>query len=93
MFEIYHAIQYDAIVWIYNRKLFQRAGDRFGPLGFLFRDRWTMLGIYLAAIGAYSSIRYFSVDANAYVFRGSSEDAHQWLVADVRHVVVPALLF
>ncbi len=81
MFEIYHAIQYDAIVWIYNRKLFQRAGDRFGPLGFLFRDRWTMLGIYLAAIGAYSSIRYFSVDANAYVFRGGSEDAHQWLVA------------
>ncbi len=81
MFEIYHAIQYDAIVWIYNRKLFQRAGDRFGPLGFLFRDRWTMLGIYLVAIGAYSSIRYFSVDANAYVFRGGSEDAHQWLVA------------
>ena len=81
MFEIYHAIQYDAIVWIYNRKLFQRAGDRFGPLGFLFRDRWTMLGMYLAAIGAYSSIRYFSVDANAYVFRGGSQDAHQWLVA------------
>ena len=81
MFEIYHAIQYDAIVWIYNRKLFQRAGDRFGPLGFLFRDRWSMLGIYLAAIAAYSSIRYFSVDAHAYVFRGSSEDAHQWLVA------------
>jgi len=81
MFEIYHAIQYGAIVWIYNRKLFQRAGDHFGPLGFLFRDRWTMLGIYLAAIGAYSSIRYFSVDANAYVFRGGSEEAHQWLVA------------
>jgi len=81
MFEIYHAVQYYAIVWIYNRKLLQRAGNRFGPLGFLFRDRWTMLGIYLAAIGAYSSIRYFSVDANAYVFRGGSEDAHQWLVA------------
>ena len=81
MFEIYHAVQYDAIVWIYNRKLFRRAGDRFGPLGFMFRDRWTMLGIYLAAIAAYSSIRYFSVDANAYVFRGGSENAHQWLVA------------
>ncbi len=81
MFEIYHAIQYDAIVWIYNRKLFQRAGDRFGALGFLFRDRWTMLGIYLGAIAAYSSIRYFSVDAHAYVFRSDSIDSHQWLVA------------
>ncbi len=81
MFEIYHALQYNAIVWIYNRRLFQRAGDRFGPLGFLFRDRWTMLGIYLAAIAAYSSIRYFTVDANAYVFRGGSQDTYQWLVA------------
>jgi len=81
MFEIYHAVQYYAIVWIYNRRLFQRVGDRFGPLGFLFNDRWSMLGIYLATIAAYSSIRYFGVDANAYVFRGGSETAHQWLMA------------
>jgi len=81
MFEIYHAVQYDAIVWIYNRRLFHRAGERFGPLGFMFRDRWAMLGIYLAAIGAYGSIRYFTVDASEYVFRGGSQDAHQWLVA------------
>jgi Flp pilus assembly protein TadD len=81
MFEIYHAVQYYAIVWIYNRKLFERAGDRFGFLGFLFSDRWSMLGLYLAAIGAYSSIRYFTVNANAYIFSGPSEDAYQWLVA------------
>jgi len=81
MFEIYHAVQYYAIVWIYNRRLFQRAGERFGPLGFLFRDRWSMLGFYLAAIAAYSSIRYFTVEANAYVFRGGSQEAHQWLIA------------
>jgi Flp pilus assembly protein TadD len=81
MFEIYHALQYYAIVWIYNRRLFQRAGERFGPLGFLFSDRWTMLGLYLAAIGAYSSIRFFTVDTNAYIFSGTNEDAYQWLVA------------
>ena len=81
MFEIYHAVQYYALVWIYNRRLFSRASESFGPLGFLFRDRWTMLGMYLAAIGAYSSIRYFTVDANEYVFCGGSENAHQWLVA------------
>ena len=81
MFEIYHAVQYYAIVWVYNRRLLQRAGDHFGFLGFLFSDRWTMLGLYLAAIGAYSSIRFFTVDANAYIFSGTSEDAYQWLVA------------
>ena len=81
MFEIYHAVQYYAIVWIYNRRLLQRTGDHFGFLGFLFSDRWTMLGLYLAAIGAYSSIRFFTVDANGYVFSGTSEDAYQWLVA------------
>ena len=81
MFEIYHAVQYYAIVWIYNRRLFRRAGEHFGPLGFLFSDRWTMLGLYLAAIAAYSSIRFFTVGTNAYIFSGSSEDAYQWLVA------------
>jgi Flp pilus assembly protein TadD len=81
MFEIFHAVQYYAIVWVYNRRLFQRAGEKFGPLGFLFSDRWTMLGLYLAAIGAYSSIRFFTVDANAYIFSGTSEDVYQWLVA------------
>lgn len=81
MFEIYHAVQYYAIVWIYNKRLFNRAGDRFGPLGFLFQDRWSMLGLYLAAIAAYSSIRYFTGDANAYIFTAGSENAYQWLIA------------
>jgi len=81
MFEIYHAVQYYAIVWIYNRRLFRRAGERFGPLGFVFQDRWSMLGIYLAAIAAYSSIRYFTVDANEYIFSGGGQDAYQWLIA------------
>jgi Flp pilus assembly protein TadD len=81
MFEIFHAVQYYAIVWVYNKRLFHRAGDRFGPLGFMFRDRWTMLGLYLAAIGAYSSIRYFTLDPNAYIFSGGTEDAYQWLLA------------
>ncbi|MBX3426428.1 MAG: tetratricopeptide repeat protein [Pirellulales bacterium] len=80
MFEIYHAVQYDAIVWIYNRRLLARAGERFGPLGFLFRDRWTTLSLYLAAIAAYSAARLISVDTADYVFRGGP-DVHQWLVA------------
>ncbi|MCA9235756.1 MAG: tetratricopeptide repeat protein [Planctomycetales bacterium] len=80
MFEIYHAVQYDAIVWIYNRRLLARAGERFGPLAFLFQDRWTMLGIYLAMIAAYSSIRLYAGDSGDYIFRGGTA-AYQWLFA------------
>ncbi|MEQ8836472.1 MAG: tetratricopeptide repeat protein, partial [Lacipirellulaceae bacterium] len=81
MFEIYHAVQYYAIVWIYNRRLFERAGERFGWLGFLFRDRYTMLGIYLALIAAYSSIRYFTGDASSYIYTSDGNNAYQLLFA------------
>ena len=81
MFEIYHAVQYNAIVWIYNRRLFERARERFGPLAFLFRDRLTMLGIYLGAIAAYSSIRFFTAQPNDRMFSGDLASAYQWLVA------------
>lgn len=81
MFEIYHAVQYNAIVWIYNRRLLEKAGERFGPLGFMFRDRATMLGIYLAAIAAYSSIRFVTAHAGDRMFSGDLDDARQWLIA------------
>lgn len=86
MFEIYHAVQYYAIVWIYNRRLFERAGEKFGWLGFLFRDRptigkTTMLGIYLALIAAYSSIRYFTGDASSYIYTSDGNNAYQLLFA------------
>lgn len=81
MFEIYHAVQYNAIVWIYNRRLLTRAGDRFGPLGFVFRDRLTMLGVYLGAIAAYSSIRFFTAQPDDRMFSGDLANAHQWLIA------------
>jgi len=81
MFEIFHAVQYNAIVWVYNRRLLLRAGERFGPLGFLFRDRLSMIGVYLAAIGAYSSIRFFTAAPDDRMFSGDLDGAHQWLVA------------
>jgi TolA-binding protein len=81
MFEIYHAVQYNAIVWIYNRRLFERSSVKAGPLGFLFRDRTAMLGLYLAAIAAYSSIRFFTAHSGDRMFSGDLEDAQQWLIA------------
>ena len=57
-FEIFHAIQYDAIVWAYNRGRARKTDALARPLGALFRqDRWASLGLYLAIIAAFSSIR------------------------------------
>ena len=60
MFEIFHAIQYDAIVLAYDRKLGQRVGQRLGPLRFVLQDRWCFLGFYVAAIAAFGSLRFFT---------------------------------
>jgi tetratricopeptide (TPR) repeat protein len=60
LFEIFHAVQYFAIVWVYNRNRARRVGGDFGPLGFLFRDRWTALGLYLAAIAAFGGLRLYT---------------------------------
>ena len=69
MFEIFHALQYYAIVWTYNRRLAQRVGPKFGPLGFMFQDRWFFLGIYLSMIALFSSIRFFSDGVNDPTFK------------------------
>ncbi|MEM9351840.1 MAG: tetratricopeptide repeat protein [Planctomycetota bacterium] len=81
MFEVYHALQYNAIVWFYSRKRFQKAGGRFGLFSFLFSDRWTMLGVYLALIAAYGSLRLFTGSEERYLFAGSADDASQWLLS------------
>ncbi len=60
LFDIFHCVQYNAFVWVFNCQRRQRSGSRFGPLGFMFRDRWSMLGLYLFAIAAYGAIRYFT---------------------------------
>ncbi len=60
MFEVFHALQYYAIVWTYNRRLADRVGRRFGPLGFLFQSRWFLLPIYIAAIAAFGSLKLLS---------------------------------
>lgn len=65
MFEIFHALQYYAIVWTYNRRLAERTSGRFGPLAFMFQDRWVFLGLYLAAIVAFGCFRFFGASAES----------------------------
>lgn len=56
MFEVFHAVQYLAIVWYFNRRLEDRVGESFGPLRFLFRNRWSSLVTYLAGVAAFGAI-------------------------------------
>ncbi len=56
VFEVFHAVQYVAIVWYFNRRLEARAGAGFGPLRFLFQDRWTSLALYLFSVVAFGAL-------------------------------------
>ena len=57
-FEIFHALQYDAIVWAYNRGRARKPDALARPIGAMFQqDRWASLGLYVALIAAFSSIR------------------------------------
>ena len=53
IFEIFHDIQYLAIVWVFNRKRVQQASDVGGFTRFLFRRNRLMLVIYVGLVAAY----------------------------------------
>lgn len=57
MFEIFHAIQYDALVWSYDQQLGHKVGRRFGPLRRFFEGRGSFALLYLAAIAAFGGLR------------------------------------
>jgi tetratricopeptide (TPR) repeat protein len=71
IFEIFHALQYNAVVWNYNRRAVSQNPGRFGPLAFLFHDRWALVGVYVAAIAAFGSMRYWSDDISDPVVKAS----------------------
>jgi Flp pilus assembly protein TadD len=58
MFEVFHAIQYDALVWAYDRKLGTKLGQRMGPLRRFFERRGSFVIIYMAAIAAFGALRF-----------------------------------
>lgn len=60
MFEIFHAIQYDTVVWAYNRRLEERSRGILGGVRWLFVDRWSSIAMYVGAILAFGMLRFFS---------------------------------
>jgi tetratricopeptide (TPR) repeat protein len=55
MFEVFHAVQYFAVVWAYNRRVAQRDAQRLRPVSWLFRGGAWSLALYLCAIGLFGA--------------------------------------
>ena len=59
MFEVFHAAQYYAVVWTYNRRLANAWHDKFGALTTQVLRPGPLLGIYVASIAGFGCVRYF----------------------------------
>ena len=60
LFDIFHDVQYLALVWTFNRTRVDADPEvgRFSQ--FLFRGRMTLVGVYVGMVVAYGSLGYFS---------------------------------
>jgi cytochrome c-type biogenesis protein CcmH/NrfG len=74
LFEVFHDVQYLAIVWIYNRTRVERDESIRGFMRFVFRRSGSLLGVYVGLVLAYGSIALttsgVSVDAIKHVLIG-----------------------
>ena len=70
LFEIFHDIQYLAIVWFYNRKRVEQTADLSASVRFLFRPKVVLIFVYVGLVLAYG---YFAI-APKYVDRGILRD-------------------
>jgi len=56
LFEVFHDVQYLAIVWIYNRARVERDESIHGFMRFVFRRSGSLIGVYVGLVLAYGSI-------------------------------------
>ena len=56
LFEVFHDIQYLAIVWIYNRTRVERDESIRGFMRFVFRRSGALIGVYVGLVLAYGSL-------------------------------------
>ena len=65
LFEVFHDVQYLAIVWIYNRTRVERDESIRGFMRFVFRRSGSLLGVYVGLVLAYGSIALLTAGASA----------------------------
>jgi Tfp pilus assembly protein PilF len=58
LFEVFHDVQYLAIVWIYNRTRVERDKSIRGFMRFVFRRSGALIGVYVGLVLAYGSIAF-----------------------------------
>lgn len=74
LFEVFHDVQYLAIVWIYNRMRVERDDSIRGFMRFVFRRSGSLIGVYVGLVLAYGSIAFttssVSIEAIKHVLIG-----------------------
>ncbi len=58
LFEVFHDVQYLAIVWIYNRSRVERDKNIGGFMRFVFRRSGALIGVYVGLVVAYGAIGF-----------------------------------
>jgi Tfp pilus assembly protein PilF len=58
LFEVFHDVQYLAIVWIYNRTRVERDTSIHGFMRFVFRRSGALIGVYVGLVMAYGAIGF-----------------------------------
>ena len=58
LFEVFHDVQYLAIVWIYNRSRVERDTSIHGFMRFVFRRSGALIGVYVGLVMAYGAIGF-----------------------------------
>jgi hypothetical protein len=56
LFEVFHDVQYLAIVWLFNRRRVETDKGVGGFTAFVFRRSWGLVGLYLAMVFAYGGL-------------------------------------
>ncbi|MBS0661232.1 MAG: tetratricopeptide repeat protein [Verrucomicrobia bacterium] len=60
LFEVFHDVQYLAIVWLYNGNRVQRDAGVSGFLRFVFRRSGSMVGVYVGLVFAYGALAWYA---------------------------------
>lgn len=58
LFEVFHDVQYLAIVWIYNRTRVERDSSIRGFMRFVFRRSGALIGVYVGLVMAYGALGF-----------------------------------
>ena len=69
LFEVFHDVQYLAIVWIYNRSRVERDESIRGFMRFVFRKSGALIGVYVGLVLAYGSIAFSTSASSAFWIR------------------------